>query len=229
MRWVYLAIAAFLGIIFLRADVQLVDLILNTNLKWSAVAAVFLVGLLVGQILRGFQPDGKTLKYAGWGLFVTLVLGVLEYSVEWQRDIVLANDQTLILTAASVESVSQHYITAKDGLFLTQASFNSAQADALIDTGASLVLVNYTTAKAAGVDVDALAFTIPVTTASGPLKIAQITLGEVRLGNSIVARNVPAAVTPKGLSHSNLLGGSFLLQMDQTVLRKDQMILSQRR
>lgn len=229
MRWVYLAIAAFLGIIFLRADVQLVDLILNTNLKWSAVAAVFLVGLLVGQILRGFQPDGKTLKYAGWGLFVTLVLGVLEYSVEWQRDIVLANDQTLILTAASVESVSQHYITAKDGLFLTQASFNSAQADALIDTGASLVLVNYATAKAAGVDVDALAFTIPVTTASGPLKIAQITLGEVRLGNSIVARNVPAAVTPKGLSHSNLLGGSFLLQMDQTVLRKDQMILSQRR
>nr|WP_323776713.1 TIGR02281 family clan AA aspartic protease [Amylibacter sp.] len=229
MRWVYLAIAAFLGIIFLRADVQLVDLILNTNLKWSAVAAVFLVGLLVGQILRGFQPDGKTLKYAGWGLFVTLVLGVLEYSVEWQRDIVLANDQTLILTAASVESVSQHTITAKDGLFLTQASFNSAQADALIDTGASLVLVNYTTAKAAGVDVDALAFTIPVTTASGPLKIAQITLGEVRLGNSIVARNVPAAVTPKGLSHSNLLGGSFLLQMDQTVLRKDQMILSQRR
>lgn len=229
MRWVYLAIAAILGIVFLRADVQLVDLILNTNLKWSAIAAVFLVGLLVGQIIRGFQPDSKTLKYAGWGLFVAFMLGVLEYSVEWQRDIVLADNQTLILTAASVEAVSQHYITAKGGLFLTQASFNSAPAEALIDTGASLVLVNYATAKAAGVDVDALEFTTPVTTASGPLKIAQITLDEIRLGTSVVARNVQAAVTPKGLTHSNLLGGSFLLQMDQTVLRKDQMILSQRR
>lgn len=229
MRWVYLAIAAILGIVFLRADVQLVDLVLNTNLKWSAIAAVFLIGLLVGQIVRGFQPDGRTLKYAGWGLFVTIVLGMLEYSVEWQRDIVLADNETLVLTAASVEAVSQHYITAKGGLFLTQASFNAAQADALIDTGASLVLVNYATAKAAGVDVDALKFTTPVTTASGPLEIAQIILDEIRIGHSIVARNVPAAVTPKGLSHSNLLGGSFLLQLDQTVLRKDQMILSQRR
>lgn len=229
MRWVYLAIAAILGIVFLRADVQLVDLVLNANLKWSAIAAVFLVGLLVGQIIRKFQPDSKTLKYAGWGVFVTLVLGLLEYSVEWQRDIVLADNQTVILTAASVEAVSQHYITAKRGLFLTDASFNTAHADALIDTGASIVLVNYATAKAAGIDVDALKFTTPVTTASGPLKIAQITLDEIRLGNTIVARNVPAAVTPKGLSHSNLLGGSFLLQMDQTVVRKDQMILSQRR
>lgn len=229
MRWVYLAIAAILGIVFLRADVQLVDLVLNANLKWSAIAAVFLVGLLVGQIIRKFQPDSKTLKYAGWGVFVTLVLGLLEYSVEWQRDIVLADNQTVILTAASVEAVSQHYITAKGGLFLTDASFNTAHADALIDTGASIVLVNYATAKAAGIDVDALKFTTPVTTASGPLKIAQITLDEIRLGNTIVARNVPAAVTPKGLSHSNLLGGSFLLQMDQTVVRKDQMILSQRR
>ncbi|WP_069300830.1 retropepsin-like aspartic protease family protein [Neptunicoccus sediminis] len=229
MRWVYLAIVAFLGIVFLRADVQLVDLVLDANLKWSAVAVIFLVGLVIGQILRNTPSRGNTLRYAGWGLFVTIILGLLEYSVEWQRDTLLARNETVILSAASLETVSQHYITARNGLYSTTVTFNEAESEALVDTGASLVLINYTTAQAAGVEMDTLVFDTRVTTASGPLDIALVTLDQVRLGDGISVRKVKAAVTPKGLRHSNLLGSSFLSKLDETVVRQDKMILTQTR
>lgn len=229
MRWVYLAIMFILGIVFLRGDVQLVDLILDTNLKWSAIAVIFLVGLVIGQILRNTPSKGNTLRYAGWGLFVTIILGLLEYSVEWQRETLLARNETVILSAASLETVSQHYITAQNGLYATTVTFNDAESEALIDTGASLVLINYATAQAAGVEMDALVFDTRVTTASGPLDIALVTLDQVRLGDGILVRKVKAAVTPKGLRHSNLIGSSFLSKLDETVVRQDKMILTQTR
>ncbi|PLS22373.1 retropepsin-like aspartic protease family protein [Neptunicoccus cionae] len=227
MRWVYLAILVILGIVFLRTDVQLVDLILDTNLKWSAIALIFLIGLVIGQILRNKPSKGNTLRYAGWGLFVTIFLGLLEYSVEWQRETLLARNETIILSAASLETVSQHYITAQNGLYSTPVSFNGAASEALIDTGASLVLVNFKTAQAAGIDMEALVFDTRVTTASGPLDIALVTLDEVRVGDTIRVRKVEAAVTPEGLRHSNLIGSSFLSKLDETVVRKDKMILTQ--
>ncbi len=229
MRWIYFAIAAVLLLVFLRADVQLSDIIFNANLKFAAAALLFLAGILAGQIVTGHKPQSNTWRIAGWGLFVAVILGLLEYSVEWQRKTLIANNQTVILSAASVESVNQHFIAAKDGLFVTPATFNSAPADALIDTGASLVLLNYKTAVAAGIDVDALDFSTPVTTASGPLKIAEVTLDTVRVGDSIVAQNVKAAVTPEGSEHSNLLGASFLNQLDEAVLRNSKMILRQKK
>lgn len=229
MRWIYVAIVALLGLVFLRADVQLIDLILDTNLKWSAIALIFLFGLVIGQILRNTPSRGNTLRYAGWGLFVTIFLGLLEYSVEWQRETLLARNETIILSAASLETVSQHYITAENGLYSTAATFNDTKTEALIDTGASLVLINYATAKAAGVDMDGLVFDTRVTTASGPLNIALVTLDQVGIGDAILVHHVNAAVTPEGLHHSNLLGSSFLSKLDETIVRQDKMILTQTR
>ncbi|MBR9864093.1 MAG: TIGR02281 family clan AA aspartic protease [Rhodobacteraceae bacterium] len=203
------------------------DLILDTNLKWSAIALIFLIGLVIGQILRNRPSKGNTLRYAGWGLFVTIFLGLLEYSVEWQRETLLARNETIILSAASLEATSQHYITARNGLYSTPVTFNDAVSEALIDTGASLVLINYATAQAAGIDMEALVFDTRVTTASGPLDIALVTLDEVRVGDTIRLRKVEAAVTPEGLRHSNLIGSSFLSRLDETVVRKDKMILTQ--
>lgn len=77
--------------------------------------------------------------------------------------------------------------------------------------------------------MDALVFDTPVKTASGLLNIATITVSTVRVGPRIIAKNVEAAVTPKGLDHSNLLGSSFLAQMDEAVVSNGQIILKQTR
>ena len=60
MRWIYLAILAVLGVVFWRKDVQLVDLVLNANLKWSLAAALFLGGILVGQLIWGARSNSAS-------------------------------------------------------------------------------------------------------------------------------------------------------------------------
>lgn len=229
MRWVYFAILAVLGIVFWRTDVQLVDLILNANLKWSLAAALFFGGIIVGQFIVGHKPSRNTGRIAFWGVFVAVILGLLEYSVEWRQKTLIANNETVVLSAASVETVSQHFIPMKDGLFETKVTINGVLTEALIDTGASLVLLNYDTATAAGIDTETLDYNTPVRTASGLLDIATVTLDEVRVGPRILATNVDAAITPKGLDHSNLLGSSFLSQLDEAVVAKGQIVLKQTR
>ena len=72
MRWIYLAIFAVLGIVFWRKDVQLVDLILNANLKWSLAAALFLSGVIAAQFFVGHTPNPNTKRIAFWGVFFGL-------------------------------------------------------------------------------------------------------------------------------------------------------------
>jgi aspartyl protease family protein len=160
---------------------------------------------------------------------VTSLLALVEYSVEWRQKTLLANNETVVLSAASVETVLQHYIPMQDGLFETNVKINNLETKALIDTGASLVLLNYETATAAGIDVGALVYSTPVRTASGLLNIATVTLDEIRVGPRIVAKNVKAAITPQGMDHSNLLGVSFLSQLDETTIANDQIILKKTR
>ncbi|WGI21042.1 TIGR02281 family clan AA aspartic protease [Amylibacter sp. IMCC11727] len=229
MRWIYLAIVAVLGIVFWRKDVQLIDLVLNANLKWSLAVALFLGGIIAGQLILGAKSHRNTARWAFWGVFVVGILGLLEYSVEWRQKTLIANNETIVLSAASVETVTQHFVPMRDGLFETEATINGLETRALIDTGASLVLLNYETAQAAGIDVDALSYDTPVRTAAGLLDIATISLTEIRVGTRILATDVDAAITPKGLDHSNLLGISFLSQLDEAVVANNQVILKQTR
>jgi hypothetical protein len=124
MRWIYLAIFAVLGIVFWRKDVQLLDLILNANLKWSLATALFLGGVIAAQFFVAHTPNPNTKRIAFWGVFVACLLGLLEYSVEWRQKTLIANNETIVLSAASVETVSQHFIPMRDGLFETKVTIN---------------------------------------------------------------------------------------------------------
>lgn len=110
MRWIYIAIITALCIVFWRTDVQLVNLILNAKLKWSLAAALFLGGIIAGQIIVGHKASTKTGRFAFWGIFVAVILGLLEYAVEWRQKTLIAKNQTIVLSAASVETVFQHFI-----------------------------------------------------------------------------------------------------------------------
>lgn len=228
MKWVYLALAAVLAVVFLRGDVRLWDLVWNANVIWSAGAAIFLIGLLIGQWMSGYKPAGSTARWAFWGCFTVMLLALVEYSVEWRHRTLLAHGETVVLTAASMEAVTQHYVTSTDGLFRTKMKVNSNSAYALIDTGASLVLLDQETAAAAGIDVAALSYDQPVTTAAGATKIARVTLDRVSIGD-ITLTQVAAGVAPPGSTHTNLLGSSFLSRIDAVTFRGNTAVLEQTR
>lgn len=96
------------------------------------------------------------------------------------------------------------------GHVLLDAAVNGAPVRFLVDTGASYVTLTPADARAAGLNPRQLDFNERVSTANGEVRIATVTLRDIRLGQFSV-ENVPAAVL-KNLDVS-LLGMSFLKRL----------------
>lgn len=96
------------------------------------------------------------------------------------------------------------------GHILVTAAVNGAPIRFLVDTGASLVTLTPADARAAGLGPRQLTFNQRASTANGEVRIATVTLREIRLGQLSIGE-VPAAVT-ENLKVS-LLGMSFLTRL----------------
>jgi aspartyl protease family protein len=96
-----------------------------------------------------------------------------------------------------------------DGHFLVASSVNGASMPLLFDTGASAVVLSYADAKKAGIDVEALHFTTPVTTANGTGRAAMVTIDEIEVGG-IRRGHVAAFIADRGALDGSLLGMTFL-------------------
>lgn len=113
---------------------------------------------------------------------------------------------------------------AWDGHFRAVTEVNGTKVGMLVDTGASIVLLSYEDAEAAGLNPADMAFTQPVTTANGKGFVAPITLDAVNVG-LVGLTAVRAAVAEPGKLHSSLLGMSFLGRLQETSFRRDRLIL----
>lgn len=113
---------------------------------------------------------------------------------------------------------------AWDGHFRAVTKVNGQNVGMLIDTGASIVLLAYEDAIAAGLKPQDLTFSMPVVTANGRAHVAPVTLDTVSVG-TVGLTNVKAAVAEPGKIHSSLLGMSFLGRLEETSFRRDRLIL----
>jgi aspartyl protease family protein len=102
------------------------------------------------------------------------------------------------------------------GHILVNAAVNGAPVRFLVDTGASLVTLTPADARAAGLGPRQLAFNQRASTANGEVRIATVTLRQIRLGQ-LTIDEVPAAVT-ENLKVS-LLGMSFLTRLQSYEVR----------
>lgn len=111
-----------------------------------------------------------------------------------------------------------------DGHFLVATTVNGAPMPMLFDTGASAMVLSYADARKAGIDVAALNFTTPVTTANGTGRAAVVTLDKVEVGG-IVRSRVPAFVADRGALDGSLLGMTFLETLSRYSVAGDQLEL----
>lgn len=111
-----------------------------------------------------------------------------------------------------------------NGHFQARADINGRGLPVMVDTGASLVVLTYEDAQAAGVYVKPSDFTQPVSTANGTSRVAPITLDRISIGD-ITVRNVRAAVAGPGLLKQTLLGMSFLNKLQRVDMRDGMMVL----
>ncbi len=113
--------------------------------------------------------------------------------------------------AASAPPVdSRSYPADANGHVVVEAEIDGAVLRLLVDTGASLVTLTPADARAVGIKADRLAFTGRAATANGLVRLAPVTLREIRIGQ-LTVENVPGAVLEN--LDTSLLGMSFLRRL----------------
>ena len=95
------------------------------------------------------------------------------------------------------------------GHFEVVTVVNGHRTPMIFDTGASAVVLTQADARAAGIDVDGLRFSVPVSTANGTGMAARTRLASIEVGG-IVRQNLTAFVTERGALETSLLGMTFL-------------------
>jgi clan AA aspartic protease (TIGR02281 family) len=112
----------------------------------------------------------------------------------------------------------------RNGGFALSAKVNGMATPMVLDTGATSVMLTYDAAKAAGLPLEVLKYTVEVQTANGALKTAPVTLDRIAVGK-LVETSVPALVAPPGQLKANLLGASFLDRLESWEVRTDKLMM----
>src|SRR5437762_12425022 len=110
------------------------------------------------------------------------------------------------------------------GEFAIIAEINGARIATVYDTGASAVVLTQEAAKAAGLPLDFLNYSIAVETANGRTRAAPVTLDRIKVGG-IMERAVPALIAQPGQLRMSLLGMSFLNRLHSSEVRGDRLVL----
>lgn len=110
------------------------------------------------------------------------------------------------------------------GHYIVHPSIDSYRVRMMVDTGATIVALTDSDARALGVRPDRSAYNYPLGTANGVVRGARIRLREIRLGD-ILVRDVDAVVLPAGALGVSLLGTSFLRKLSGYEVQGGRMIL----
>lgn len=132
--------------------------------------------------------------------------------------------QPAVATALSGRKVS--IPGDKAGHFRTELRFNGRRVEGLIDTGATLVAMNETTARKVGVTVPRSAFKHEVNTANGKTKAAVVRIDTVEIGRIRVA-DVDAVVLEDEALSGILVGMSLLRQLARFEVKDGTLLLEQ--
>ncbi|HWL31954.1 MAG TPA: TIGR02281 family clan AA aspartic protease [Xanthobacteraceae bacterium] len=115
-------------------------------------------------------------------------------------------------------------VRGRGGDFQVAAQINGTRVAMTLDTGASAVVLTQEAAKAAGLPLEVLSYSVPVDTANGRGRAASVTLDRLAVGN-IVELAVPALVAQPGQLRVSLLGMSFLNRLESWEVRGDKLVM----
>jgi aspartyl protease family protein len=112
------------------------------------------------------------------------------------------------------------------GHFLTEGRIDGQRIGFMVDTGASVIALNETSAARFGLRPTPGDYKASVTTANGTIRAARTRLAMIDVGGLIV-RDVDAMVLPDEALSENLLGLSFLSKLKRFEYANGQLVLEQ--
>ena len=182
-----------------------------------AVAAVLLLGLF----RERFSHAIKSILI--WSMIALALAVGYTYRFEAREvaDRVMAE---FVPGHAATRGRSVEIARGQGGNFQVTTQVNGARTSMVLDTGASSVVLTYDAAKAAGLPLEVLSYSVPVDTANGRTRAAPVTLQTIAIGG-IVERDVSALIAQPGQLRQSLLGMSFLNRLEGWEVRGDRLVL----
>lgn len=112
------------------------------------------------------------------------------------------------------------------GHFTAEFKLNGRRVAAMIDTGATLVAINVSTARRIGIQLAPEDFKYKVDTANGEARAATVVIDQLQIGKIFVA-NVEAVVLDDSALNSTLMGMSFLKRLGRYEVENGALLLAQ--
>lgn len=191
-------------------------------LRHDINSLVLKLALLVsagGLVLVMFRERlSKALEAMAFWIVVGLLL-VVGYTYRFElRDVADRVIAELVPGYVARHGQDAEVVRGRDGDFSVTAHINGARVPMVVDTGASSVVLTQEAAKASGLPIEILSYTVNVDTANGRTRAAPVTLERIVVG-SVIERSVPALVAQQGQLKQSLLGMSFLNRLDSWEVR----------
>lgn len=195
------------------------------QLIWMGTLAV-VIGAFVLRSGRSFGTLARQL--GGWIAIVLLLIAGYQYRYELQ-DFASRVSAGLIPGSplALGEQDGRATVTlqkALNGHFEARIEVDGKPVHAVVDTGASSTVLTAADARAAGIDLDALRYTVSVATANGVTQAAGTRVKQIAIG-AIVRHDMPVLVAAQGALGQSLLGMNFISTLSGFDVRGDRMIL----
>ena len=187
----------------------------------SLVLKVALLVFAGGLVLVLFREKlSKALEATLFWVVVGLLL-VVGYTYRFElRDVADRVIAELMPGHVAGHGRNVQVVRGNGGDFAVAAYINGTKVPMVLDTGASSVVLTQEAAKAAGLPIEVLNYTINVDTANGRTRAASVTLDRLAVGG-LTERAVPALVAMPGQLKNNLLGMSFLNRLQSWEVRGD--------
>lgn len=112
------------------------------------------------------------------------------------------------------------------GHYMDRFRINGRTVEGLVDTGATFIAMNESTARQLGFTGNGLDFRYAVNTANGPAQAAHVVLDRVEIG-SLRAQSVEAFVLKDEALDGTLIGMSFLRKLKSFSVEDGKMVLRQ--
>ena len=184
------------------------------------IALVVFVGGLVLTLFR--ERLSKAIEASLFWAVIGLLL-VVGYSYRFElREVADRVVAELIPGHVSGRGRNVEVVRGHSGDFAVAAHINGTRIPMVLDTGASSVLLTQEAAKAAGLPIEVLNYTVNIDTANGRTRAAAVTIDRLAVGG-LTERSVPALVAQPGQLKNNLLGMSFLNRLESWEVRGDKL------
>ena len=225
LLWILLAVltAALLVLVLQQNETALAELArFDTSSLETKITALVLVAIIALMLFR--QRFSHALESVLIWVVIALLL-MLGYTYRFElNDVAERVLAELVPGRAATRGRTVEIARASGGSFAVATQVNGARVAMVLDTGASAVVLTQEAAKAAGLPLEVLNYSVNVDTANGRTRAAPVTLDRVSIG-AITERAVPALIAQPGQLRTNLLGMSFLNRLESWEVRGDKLLM----